>query len=109
MKCFRRLICLSIIGLIIYSGAMFAIPYYRHFAFKSDAESMIRFPISPQGDNRLQLMRERAKELKVPLTESGVVVTGSGNDLKVTFTWTETVNILNIYKKNLDFTVKAIR
>lgn len=106
MKCFKRIIYLSIVGLSIYSGIMFGMPYYRYYALKTDASGIIRFPVE-QKDNRIALILARANELHIPINESGVTVTDSGENLKVTLAWTETVNILNIYKKNLDFTVRV--
>ncbi len=94
----------GIIVFLIYAGIQFGIPFYKYSAFKSDAKELARISTGEVERTRSQIF-ERAQELKLPLEEKDIVVTISGNVVCVKTSWSETVDILGLYQKTLNFNV----
>lgn len=107
MKTLKRLIWIAVLGLAVYSGYMFGMPYYRYYAFKSDAADMVRFRITDVQEMKEKVL-EKAKDYGVPVDEGAIQIwkTEEG-DYRMKASWFEDVNILGVYKKRLmfDFTV----
>jgi hypothetical protein len=50
---------------------------------------------------------ERAMELKLPLTEEGIQVTKTEKTVRIRTAWSETVDMLGVYQKKLNFRVEV--
>jgi uncharacterized cupin superfamily protein len=82
---------------------MFGMPYYRYYAFKSDASDMVRFKVRGEGDLKAKVL-QKAKDYGVPVGEGDIQIwqTEEGG-FRVKASWHEDVNILDIYKRRLSF------
>jgi hypothetical protein len=107
MKTLKRLICIAVLGLAVYSGYMYGMPYYRYYAFKSDAADIVRFRIRDPQEMK-EKMLEKAKGYGVPVDAEDIQLWQTeDHGYRVKVSWFEDVNILDLYKKRLmfDFTV----
>lgn len=136
-KWFKRVFCLLVLGLLIYTGVIFGIPYYKYYAFKTEASEMIRFsegglkeiinsredyeallkflekeaPLSIMDFKQAPkealpwLIFKNGREKGIPIRVEEMYLTRDINNeiVKIEFSWSETVNIFNLYKKRLDF------
>ncbi len=93
-----------VIGLLIYTGIQFGIPYYKYSAFKTDAKDITRMGLGRVDKIRENLF-ERAKELKIRIEEEDISVVYTGKTVRVKTSWSETVDLLGLYQKQLNFTV----
>jgi hypothetical protein len=91
---------------IIYAGLKFGMPYYRYSAFKSDVKELARISIGDVEKTRAQIF-ERAVELKIPLEEKSIEVTKTEKTVRVRTAWSETVDMLGVYQKKLNFRVEV--
>ncbi len=95
-----------VLAFIVYAGLKFGMPYYRYSAFKSDVKELARISIGDVAKTRAQIF-ERAKELKLPLAEEGIQVTKTEKTVIVRTAWSETVDMLGVYQKKLNFRVEV--
>jgi hypothetical protein len=93
-----------VLASIAYVGLKFGIPYYKYSAFKSDAKELARISIGNTEKTRSQIF-ERAQELKLPLEENDIEVTKTVKGVRVQVSWSETVDLLGLYQKKIDFSV----
>jgi hypothetical protein len=93
-----------ILASIAYVGWKFGIPYYRYSAFKSDAQELARISIGGTERTRSQIY-EKAQQLKLPLEESDIEVTTTANGVRVRASWSETVDLLGLYQKKINFSI----
>lgn len=93
-----------VIGLLVYTGIQFGIPYYKYSAFKTDAKDITRLSLENVAKTR-GILFERAKELKIPIEEEDISVVNMGKTVRVKISWSETVDLLGLYQKQLEFTV----
>lgn len=100
----KFLFVIALIVFAIYAGVQFGIPYYRHSAFKSDAKELAIMNIG-NIEKTKQAVFERSQELKIPIEEKDIIVTKQGTVTRVQTSWSETVNIIGIYEKKLEFTL----
>lgn len=94
----------AVIAFLVYAGIQFGMPYFRYSAFKSDARELARISLGDVEKTRIQLF-ERAQELKIPIEEKAIMVTKTQKTVQVNTSWSETVDLLGLYQKRLDFTV----
>lgn len=88
----------------IYIGIKFGIPYYKHSAFQSDVKELARISLGDTEKTRAQIFA-RAQELKLPLDEKDILVTMKTKTVRVKTSWEDTVDVLGLYQKTLQFTV----
>lgn len=88
-----------------YAGFQFGIPYYRYSAFKADTKELARVSLG-QVDKTKEQVFERAQELNIPLSAEDISVTKTEKTVIVTTAWSETVDILGLYQKRLDFDIR---
>ncbi len=94
----------AVLVFLIYLGIQFGMPFYRYSAFKSDVKEIARISLGNVNKTRTDIF-DRAKELKIPLEEDDLIVTRSENTVRVKSSWSETVDILGLYQKKLNFRV----
>jgi hypothetical protein len=95
-----------VIALLGYSGFIFGMPYYRYFALRSDAADMVRFEVKDEEKLKNRLF-ERAQRLGVQLEEENVRLQRMNGGYRMEVSWSETVNVLNIYNRELYFNFKV--
>lgn len=94
----------ALLAFLVYAGIKFGMPYYRYAAFKSDAKELARVSVGDVGKTKV-LIFERAQELRLPLTEEEIQVTRTEKEVRVRTSWSETVDLLGVYKKKLNFSI----
>ena len=96
----------ALIVFLFYLGFKFGMPYYRYSAFKSDVKEMARVSLGDARKTKSEVL-QRAEELRIPIEESDLAidVDQKKNTLRVRTSWSETVDVLGLYQKTLDFSV----
>jgi len=94
----------AVIVFCVYAGAKFGIPYYKYSAFKSDVKEIARISIGDINKTRTEIF-QRAQELKVPVEEKDIVIDKREHTVRVRTSWSETVDLLGVYQKTLDFDI----
>ena len=97
-------VIVALIVLLVYVGIIFGMPYYKYSAFKSDIKEMVRVSLGDVNKAKTEVL-QRAQELKIPIGEKDVEVKKQGNIVVVTTSWSETVDVLGLYQKTLDFDI----
>jgi hypothetical protein len=95
----------AILVFLIYSGIQFGMPYYRYSAFKADAKELARISLGNVDRTRTQIF-ERAQELNIPIGEQDITVTRTEKTVRIQTSWSETVDLLGVYQKTLDFDLR---
>lgn len=93
----------------VYSGFQFGMPYYRYYAFKTDAADIIVFNYreSDAVDEIRKQLTERAQELGIPISPGHIKVYRTDRGYWAEVKWQETVDILGQYQKTLRFEVEV--
>lgn len=105
MRLFKILLCLSILGLLMYSGIRLGEPYYRYYAFKAKLEDIAKF--EENQDRILPAVMENAQEIGIPITENDVSISGVRGRYVIETAWTETVNLFDIYEHTYNFRIQV--
>jgi hypothetical protein len=95
---------MALLVFCVYTGIKFGMPYYRYSAFKSDVKEYAKISVGDMEKTRAQIF-ERAGELGLPLEEEDIKVTRTEKLVRVKTAWSETVDILGLYQKRLDFNI----
>ncbi len=100
----KPILTIGILLLAAYSGYQFGIPYYRHSAFKDETKEIARIS---QGDMKkvAEDVYAAALESKVPVGENDILVEKRGNKIHIRTSWSQTIDILGLYQKTVDFDV----
>lgn len=101
MKVFKVLVCLAIFGLFVYSGIRLGEPYYRYYSFKAKVEDVAKF--EEQQEKILPEVMKYAQEIGIPIAETDVSIGGSRGRYEIETSWTETVNLFDIYEHTYNF------
>ncbi len=94
----------GLIVFLVYLGIKFGMPYYKYSAFKSDIKEMVRVSLGDVNKTKTEVL-QRAQELKIPIGEKDLVIEKKENIIIVTTSWSETVDVLGVYQKTLDFDI----
>jgi hypothetical protein len=107
----KKLAIIVSIVFVIYSGVQFGMPYYRYYAFKTDAADIVRFNYVGSESRRIhdlrQEMFEKSQEVGLPISENDIKVERTETGYWVVVHWQETVDILGQYQKTLEFEVEV--
>jgi len=95
---------LLILAFGVYAGFKFGMPYYKYSAFKSEARALARISVGDVERTR-GLIFEKAEELELPLSEKDIVVQRLEKTIIVQTSWTERVDLLGFYQKDLHFSI----
>ncbi len=101
----KRLFILAALALSIYSGYKYAMPYYRYYAFRTDAQDIIRFRVRSADVMKAKLY-QKALDVGIPISEKGITVEEMDGGYWGTVRWSEEVNILDRHRKVLRFEVE---
>jgi hypothetical protein len=95
------------LGLLVYVGIQFVMPFYNHFKFKSEAEYVVKFTVKDEAEMRQRLV-DKAEEagLSIPLDDFVLEQTQAGFNMKVS--WSNTVDLFGKYQKKFDFSVEIL-
>lgn len=100
----KFLFILGIFVFLIYTGIKFGMPFYRYSALKSDAKAIARISLGDTKKTKTDIL-ERVQELKIPIQENQIVVTKTETMVRVQTSWSETVDLLGLYQKKLNFRI----
>ncbi|MBE0426742.1 MAG: hypothetical protein IBX72_08850 [Nitrospirae bacterium] len=100
----RFALVMALLAFCVYAGIKFGMPYYKYSAFKSDVKEFARISLGDTEKTRAQIF-ERAAELRLPLEEEDIKVTKKEKLVRVRTAWSETVDILGVYQKKLNFNI----
>ena len=100
----KPIICIIILIIISYIGYKFVIPYYRYFAFKSDAKEIARLSFR-NTERYKEMICERAKALNIPIECGDISVSKSDISVAISTAWSETVYFPGGYSITLNFKV----
>jgi hypothetical protein len=103
----KLIFVIALIVFLGYLGVKFGTPYYNYSAFKSEAKEIARISLGDREKTRAQIF-EKAVELKLPIEEKDIAVTQTGKTVRVKTSWSETVDILGVYQKTLDFAIDIV-
>lgn len=107
MKNLKRLICLAVVALTVYSGYMLVMPYYKFYAFRSDAADMVKFTIRNQANFKKKVI-QKARDYGVPISEEAIQIWKTEDKgYRMKASWSETVNILDLYEKTYNFSFEV--
>lgn len=101
----KKIIVVLVIGLIIYAGIQFGLPQYHYYAFKSDLDELARITNLRPKELREEVMKS-ARDYNVPLNSKKLIITRNGGN-RIQASWSETVNLFNLYEKTFHFSVDA--
>lgn len=93
-----------VLAFLVYAGIEFGMPYYKYSAFKSDVKELARVSVGDIEKTKVQILG-RAQELKIPITAEDIQVTKAEKMVKVRASWSETVDMLGVYQKTLNFRI----
>lgn len=105
MKIFKVLVCLTILGLLVYSGIRLGEPYYRYYSFKAKVEDVAKF--EEEREMILSEVMKYAREIGIPITETDVSIGGERGRYEIETSWTETVNLFDIYEQTYNFHISV--
>ncbi len=94
----------AVLVFLVYAGIQFGKPYYKYSSFKSDVKELARISLGDINRTKTQVY-EKAQELRIPIEEDDIQVSKTEKTVRVKTGWSETVDILGLYQKKLDFTV----
>ena len=94
----------AILALCVYAGFEFGMPYYRYSAFKSEVKEIARISLGDAEKTKDQIFL-KAEEMKIPIEREDISVVVTKKTVKVNTSWSETVDLLGIYQKKLDFDI----
>jgi hypothetical protein len=108
----KKLAVIVSIVFVVYSGVMFGMPYYRHYAFRTDAVDIVRFKYSEySAGKRMHMVKEKlfekAQEVGLPISKNDIKVERTQTGYWAYVKWQETVDILGQYQKTLKFEVEV--
>lgn len=101
MRWFKSILCLTIFLLFIYSGIQLGRPYFRYYSFKTKIEDISRFEL--EKDKIMNEIMSVANEMKIPVAEQDIILEGVRGRYSVETSWTERVNLFDVYEREYNF------
>lgn len=103
----KQIISIVLAVFLIYTGYLFAIPFYKYESLKSECNEIANLVFSQQKS--VGMIYNRAKELGIPLHKEDIIVNVDKKADTVTIEtgWYETVSIAGIYDVELDFDINV--
>lgn len=107
----KKVAVIVVILFIVYTGIMFGMPYYRYYAFKTDAADIVRFQYTGTEKHQMEKLEaeliERGTKVGVPIGVQNIKIQPTETGFRADIKWKETVNILGQYHKTLAFEVEV--
>lgn len=100
----KPLLTIVILAAAFYAGFQFAVPYYHYESFKSDVKELALIGLGDINKVKANVL-QAAEENRIPIEEGDIIVTKKLNTVRVQTSWSETVDILGLYQKTLDFRI----
>ena len=103
----KTLLGLGLLICLIYVGLTLAKPYYRYYQFGSHTRDFLKTDIGEVNLIRKHML-EDAAELGVPLNDRDLTVSVDTfkKQVRVKATWTDTVDLLGQYQKDVEFVLE---
>ncbi|MBF0457143.1 MAG: hypothetical protein HQK99_04525 [Nitrospirae bacterium] len=101
----KALFMIALIVAAMYSGFMFAMPYYKHNTMTSEAKEIAR--LGQDKEKTLELIYEKVQEIGIPVKKESINVTFDREKRIVTIkmAWNVDVDLMGFYKKTIFFKV----
>lgn len=101
----KGVVYLLLFALLVFIGISFAMPYYRYYAFKTQAAGYMKME-NAAPDMIKDRIVEYVKESNLPVAEENISITQYGTGNLLTASWSEEVNLFGYYQKELTFNVE---
>jgi hypothetical protein len=103
----KTLLGLGLLVALIYLGVTLAKPYYRYYQFGSHTRDFLKTDIGEVNLIRKHML-EDAAELGVPLNDRNLTVSVDTfrKQVRVKAIWTDKVDLLGQYQKDIDFVLE---
>lgn len=90
----------------VFVGFKFATPYYNYYNFDAGIKDISRFTTSNTEEISAAVIK-KADESGVPVTDKNLKITGASGAYIINAQWSVEVNLLDQYKKKLEFKASA--
>lgn len=100
----KKSFSLLVLGLIIYSVFLIAVPYYHYYALKSDLEETLRVSATDPPEEVMAKVLTLAGQYKIPVEEEDINLRKEDQYI-VAISWQETVDFFNLYQKTFEFSI----
>ncbi|HLC16916.1 MAG TPA: hypothetical protein VJL89_11900 [Thermodesulfovibrionia bacterium] len=103
----KTIIGLAVFGLIIYIIVMLGLPVYNYHVFKSDLSETSTWDTDVRISDKLfkEKVLKYAEDSSIPISEEDIEVFQDGDERDIAVSWSETVNLFNIYQKTYEYTI----
>ncbi len=101
MRLFKSIFCLALLVVIVYSGVQLGSPYFRYYSFKAKIEDISRFELD--RDKVMNEIMAVVNEMNIPVKEEEIVLEGMKGRYAIEISWSEKVNLFDIYEREYDF------
>ncbi len=100
----KLIVFLLLAGAITYVGILFGAPQYHYHGIKSDIKELVTL-----RNMQIKEMRKEVQEsihyYDVPVKMSSVSIQRMAKGYAISFSWEETVNLLDLYEKTYSFSI----
>ena len=100
----KALLLLAILGVAVYAGSQFGMPYFRYAGFKHEVEDILRMELGDVGKIRADVLAA-AENHKIPIEDKDIIVTMAEKTVRVKAAWSVDVDLWGLYQKKFDFTM----
>ncbi len=100
----KPVLTILVVIVFVYAGYQFAVPYYKHSSLKSEAKELARISLGKEDALRDKILN-KAEELDLPISRNQIFVMRTGNTMRVQVSWTDKVDIMGLYQKEIDFKI----
>ncbi|MBF0317884.1 MAG: hypothetical protein HQL04_06885 [Nitrospirae bacterium] len=101
----KPLLSIAFLGFLCYVAYLFGMPYYKHDSLKSEVTQIARLGGTQQ--KTLEMVYDKVQELGLEqlLKKENIEVKLDNKRITVKAGWTEHVDVLGFYQKDLDFKI----
>ena len=100
----KALLVLAILGVGVYAGSLFGMPYFRYAGFKHDVEDVLKMGLGNVEKIRADVLAA-AESHKIPVEDKDIIVTAEDKTVRVKAAWSVDVDLWGLYRKTFDFTI----
>ena len=106
----KTLFYIALIGVIIYSGVLFGLPYYNYKVFKSDMDDMAKIEVAlNMNDEKFsKKILKHAKDANIPITMENISISRDKEYQKnrdIVVKWSQTVDLFGLYQYTYQFKI----
>jgi hypothetical protein len=102
----KPFICIILLGISVYIGYMFGMPYYHYYSLKSETKAIARLSFR-KPDRYVDMVYETARSLRVPIERMDIHVSTKNNNVRISTSWSEVVDFFGYYSVPLHFQINV--